>query len=126
MSRLRHFKSNVGWGEVLKTILIGILAISFAVINPEPPFSLVMVLVALSLPAILRKILAGNPEFWSGVIAKAALVLVVTAFALSFFKEKLAGTAGVPTALFTMLALYSSAFFWLWSDPNVVRLPREP
>lgn len=110
----------------MKTILIGILAIGFAVINPEPPYSMVVVLVALSLPAILRKILAGNPEFWSGVIAKAALFLMIMAFALSFFKEKLSGTTGMPTALFAMLALYSSAFFWLWSDPNVVRLPREP
>lgn len=123
--RFAHFKKNVGWGEVIKTFLVALLAAGFAVVNPEPPYSLVVVTLALCLPALFRKVLAGNPGFWSSVLARSALALVGMAFVLGFFRERLEGVQGAATALFSVLALYSSAFFWLWSDPDVVRLENE-
>jgi hypothetical protein len=123
--RLAHFQKNVGWGEVIKTFLVALLAAGFAVINPEPPYSLVVVTLALCLPALFRKVLTGDPGFWSSVLARLALALVAMAFVMGFFRDRLVEINGIATALFSVLALYSSAFFWLWSDPEVVRLDND-
>lgn len=123
--RLAHFKKNVGWAEVLKTLFIVLIAVGFALLNPEPPYSLTVVVLALCLPALGRKALASHPGFWSSVLARASLALMVAAFGLGLVRERLEGVPGIATALFGLLALYASAFFWLWSDPDVVRLERS-
>lgn len=120
--RLAHFKQNVGKAEVAKTFLLLLLSGAFALANPEPPYSLVVVTLALCLPALGRKVLAGNPGFWSAVLARAALGLMVGAFLLDLVRTQLPGNSRLVTPVFGALALYSSAFFWLWSDPEVVRV----
>lgn len=101
------------------------MSTGFALLNPEPPYSLMVVSTALCLPAVGRNVLSGNPEYWSVLLARCALGLLVAVFLLSLFKERLSQAPGAVTALFGLLALYCSAFFWLWSDPNVIRAGQD-
>jgi membrane protease YdiL (CAAX protease family) len=123
--RLAHFRANVGWADVFKTSLIATLSLGFAIFNPEPPFSAIVVSLALCLPALFRGILAASPELWSNLLAKGAILLFALAFLLPMFKSRIEGIAGVPTAIFGLLAAYASAFFWLWSDPDVISLKKQ-
>lgn len=70
--RFSHFKTNVGWSGIARTVAIGAVVLVFAILNPEPPFSMPVALASLLLPALFRRSLAANPEFWSGVLRKAA------------------------------------------------------
>lgn len=125
MTRWKRFVSNVGKGNALKTLFVGLIALVIAVASPEAPMSFLAFLLPAAMAALLRTQLAARPGLASSSLKVGGLALAVAAFGAGFFKEELAGRTGVLSLLVALMTFYVSAFFWLWSDPGVVRQDRR-
>lgn len=121
MSRWRHFVGNIGWGNALKTAFVGLIALVIAVACPERPYSILALLVAAVIPALMKNRMADRPEFWSQAIQYGGLGLMGAAFLAGYVKDKIEQIPGSLSLLVALMTLYVSAFFWLWSDARVVR-----
>lgn len=59
---------------------------------------------------------------WSELLRYAGIGLALFAFVAGWSRERLWSESDLPPGLTTAAALYASAFFWLYSDPEVVGL----
>lgn len=112
---------NIGLGNALKTAFVGLIALAIAVACPERPYSILALLVFAAAPMLARNRMADRPELWSQAIQYGGVGLMGTAFLAGYIKEKLEHIPGSLSVLVALMTLYVSAFFWLWSDPRVVR-----
>ncbi len=130
MGRIDHLKRNTGKGGLLKTLFgVGMvsliaLGVSFDTGTPLPALSCAL---GLALPAVFRGPLTANVARTANVLRFGGLFIMGAAFLLGLGRGKLwpefhPMEQVVLAAALCPLAAYLSAFFWLFSDPDVVKL----
>jgi hypothetical protein len=79
--------------------------------------------VGLAIPTVLRGVLVASPGPSSTIVRWASWGVFAVAIVGSAFRDELRAWDGLLVPGITLLAVsYTTAFFWLWSDPSVVRL----
>ena len=121
MARWRQLKANAGWRGLLQTALMLVICVAVFVINPEPPYFRPVMLAALAIPYLLKGVMVNNPERSSTILKFFAYGIFGLAFFGQFIKDSVDGVDGIVTGLFSVIALYSGLFFWLWSDSDILK-----
>lgn len=130
MGRIDHLKRNTGRGGLLKTVfgvgMVGAIAVAASVDNGTPLPALSCAL-GLALPALFRRVLVANVARTARLLGIGGLVIMGAAFLLGLGRGNLwpefhPMEQVVLTVALCPLAAYLSAFFWLFSDPEVVRM----
>lgn len=128
IARWRRLRENAGWSGVLRTVLVVLVVLGFAVGGPlaRPELWTLPAGAGLGLiaPWLVRGVLVDRLEA-SLRVHRAAGLLVLVGLALA--REPLkAATPPVQGAALAALAAYISAYFVILSDPQVFTMPKLP
>lgn len=130
IQRLQRLRQNVGTGGALRTVLAGVFfaVIAFGAAYSElDPSPVIALLAGVLLPTLARRAFVDHFHTTARVLRAAGVVIVGGVFVLGVARGKLweAGSPAeywlVPGLTFVVMA-YVSAYFWTFSDPEVVRL----
>lgn len=130
IQRWQRLRQNVGTGGAVRTVLAGVFfaviafGSAYSALDPTPVIAL---LLGLLLPTLARRAFVDHFETTAKVLRAAGTVIVGGVLLLGVARGK-AWEAGspqeywlVPGLTFVVMA-YVSAYFWTFSDPEVVRV----
>lgn len=130
MSRWNQLVANTGLGGGIRTVLaVGFftfLAVS-ASLGESSPFPVIAWMLGLGVPTLGRRWIVDRPELSAPMVNTFGLTLAGGAIAAGFARGIL-WAEGHPAEWPALMVLigavgaYLSAFFWLFSDPEIVRL----
>lgn len=128
IARWRRLRANAGWSGVLRTALVGLVVVGFAVGGPlaRPALWTLPAGAALGLlaPWLVRGALVDHLETSLRVHRAAGLlILVALAVGREWVKAATPLAQGLALAAF---AAYISAYFVILSDPEVTVMPKLP
>lgn len=127
-NRFAHLHRNVGIFATLQTVVVPLLFVVIAgAMALEgrylPAGGLVL---GGMVPTLVRSALVQNPGATSRGLRWAGRTLIVGAIAGGLFRERITGAMGPSAedafvaALSFVAVAYTTTFFWLWSDPEIV------
>ncbi len=129
VQRLAQLRRNAGTFGVLQTVFVllffGVLAgATAASIGAWQPLAALGL--GVLVPTLLRRVLVDHAEQTSRFLAGARWGLLGFVVVASVFRDRVEaalGTEGLVASIVLLATAYTAAFFWLWSDPDVRRVP---
>lgn len=129
MGRYAHFKANTGWGGIWRTALIHAVVpylVIGAALAGEAPWTLGLAAVgAWLVPFVLRGPLTARPRLTQIALSVFALALLGVALVGGSLREHVDDTL-LLFVVTTALSGYISAYWWFFSDPEIVREGATP
>lgn len=133
MSRWRQLVANTGRSGAVRTVVATVLFTILVVVMAFAERNLVPLLLwtaGLGVPTLARRALVDRVETVSPLVGLAGPAIGVAAIVVGFSRGSLWEEghpleAPVLAGTLALLGAYLSAFFWLYSDPEIVRLDDE-
>lgn len=130
MTRWRRLRENVGTGAAVRTAVVALLFGALAVgagVSLEDPVPLLAYALGTGLPAFARRMLVAHFDQTALALRISGFGIVAGAFAAGWARGRLweedsAVERWLLSVMILTVATYVSAFFWTYSEPEVVRL----